>query len=91
MMKELEHLSYEEKLGESGLPRGHLTNVCKYLKGYWKEDGARIFLEVHQATTGGNGHRLEQNILSKHQEVFLYCAGEGALKQAAQRGCGAVL
>lgn len=33
MMKELERLSYEEKVGELGLLRGYLTSVHKYLSG----------------------------------------------------------
>lgn len=48
--KELKHLSYEDRLGELvlfGLEkrrlRGDLTDVCKYMKGRWKEDKARLF------------------------------------------------
>lgn len=50
---------------------GDLINVYKYLKKGYKEDRARIFLEV----TGdrGSGQKLKQKIPHEHQEsIFLY-------------------
>lgn len=48
--KGLKHLSYEDRLGELGpfgLEKrrlgGDLIDVCKYTKGGWKEDKARLF------------------------------------------------
>lgn len=35
---------------------GDLIDVCKCLKGGWKEDGARLFPVVPRASSGGNGH-----------------------------------
>jgi len=66
MMKSLEHLSYEERLSESGLLslekrrlRGDLFNAYKYLKCGSQRDMVNHFSVVSADRTRGNRHKHE--------------------------------
>ena len=65
IIKGLEHLSYRERLREPGLFslkkrrfREDLIYVYRYLKGRYKEDGARLFPERQGGRRRGDGHKL---------------------------------
>lgn len=75
MIKALEHLFYEERLGDLGLfslgkrrLREHRIKVYKYLKRGCKENGARIFSVV----PSDKAQPETQNTLSAYQETLLY-------------------
>ena len=92
MIKDLEHLPYEGRLGNLGLfsLRGDLINVNKHLKeGGRQMDKARLFLVVCSDRTRSNGLNLEhRKKFHTNMEELLYNKGDGALELVAQRGGG---
>jgi len=94
MIRELEHLSYEERLREQGLfslkkrrLRGDLRNVHKYLKGVSGGWGQTLFSGAQRQDKGQWAQTEAQEVPSEHEEELLPSEGDGALEQVAQEGC----
>ena len=67
IIRELEHLLYEDRLRELGLfslekrmLRGDLIAAFQYLKGAYKQDGSQLFERVDNSRTRGNGFKLKE-------------------------------
>ena len=67
MLRGLEHLSYEDGLGEFQLfslekrrLQGDFIAAWQYLKGAYKKDGEGLFTRAHSDRTRGNGFKLEE-------------------------------
>jgi len=67
MIRGLDYLSYEDRLGELGLfnlekrrLRGDLIAAFQYLKGAYRKDGEGLFTRVHSDRTRGNGCKLKE-------------------------------
>jgi len=67
MVRGLEHLPYEDSLGELGLfslekrgLQGDLTAAFQYLKGAYEQEGSQLFEMVDNSRTRGNGFKLKE-------------------------------
>jgi len=92
MIRGLEPLCWEERLGELGLLslgkkrlRERLTAAFQYLKGACRKDGDRLFSRACSDRTRGDGFKLKEGRF-RHKEEMLYTEGGEALAQVAQRG-----
>jgi len=68
MIRGLQHLSYEERLGELGLLslekrrfQGDLIAAFHYLKGTYKKAGEGLFMRQHSDRTRGRSLKLEDD------------------------------
>jgi len=73
MMRGLEPLCSEERLGELGLfslektqLRKDLRAACQYLQGVYKKDGDRLFSRSSCDKTSGNSLKLKEGRLRLH-------------------------
>jgi len=98
MIQGLEHLSYEERLGELGLFSlqkrrlwRDLKAACQYLEGPAREL-ERDFSQGHGMTERGvMAFNCIREIETRYKEEILPCEGGETLAQAAQRSCGCPL
>ena len=65
-----------------------LVNVCEYLRGGYKGDGARLFSGAQWQDQRPWAHTETREVPSEHQETLFYCEGDQTLAQVAQGGCG---
>jgi len=71
MIRGLEHLSYEDRLGQLGLfslekrrLRGDLKAAFQYSKGAYEKDGDRLFSRACWDRTSGNDFKLKEGRFS---------------------------
>lgn len=71
----MEHLTYEERLGELGffnLEKRRLRHLSKYLLGGSKKDIARLFSVVATGTRA-HGHKMKNRIFHLNKVfIFIY-------------------
>jgi len=98
MIRDMEHLSCEERLRELGLLSlekgrfwGDLIAAFQYLKGTYEKAGERLFTRACSDRTRGHGCKLKESRFRLAVREILYCEGGDALEQVAQRSCGCPL
>jgi len=95
-IRELEHLSYEERLRDLGLLSlkkrrllGDLRAAFQCLKWAYKQAGEGLFSRACSDRKRGNGFKLKEG---RFRLDILFCyEGGKALEQVAQRSCGCPL
>ena len=99
MIRELEHLPYEDRLRELGLfclekrrLKGDLIAVFQDLKGAYRKDGEGLFTRACSDRMRGNGFKLKEGRfrLDIRKKFFTVRGGE-TVEQFAQRSCGCPL
>lgn len=65
MTKEVENLSYEERLKESSLfslenAREDLITIFQYIKGGYRDNGDSVFIRSHTENTWDNVYKMHQ-------------------------------
>lgn len=99
-LKGLEHLPSEEMLRHLGLfsmekrkPETDLTRTYTYLKEGYKNYRIMLFFfcGVQQQNKRQRAQTGTQEVSSERQKTFLYCVGNWAMNQTAQRGCGVTI
>ena len=95
MIRELEHLSCEERLRELGLfslekrrVQGHIIAAFQYFKGTCKKVRERLFTRPCRDGTRRSSFKLKEGRLRLHiRKNFFYHESSEALEQVAQRSC----
>jgi len=87
MIKGLEHLCCEERLGEPGEKQapGDLTNVYKYLK-----EGAKsqALLSGASGRTRGNGHKLKPRKFPLNIRKHIFTVSDRTIQKPSGHGPG---